>query len=175
MGFMVDKKLALILTLKQVNWIYISRPHFKSHFNNILNFTRRPQNSLSSFPCFSERLFILPKWFDESIDLSWSVRIMKGLILEHIPFSCHFWSNISKYYFHCLVMQYFTCKKIIFMLLHFLIWHLACLMFAVAIQWWRHGDIILMSTRTCYCSIKSLNSLTKFVECLISRYYTCGS
>jgi len=59
---------------------------------------------------------------------------MEGLILEHIPFSCHFWSHISKYYFHYLIMQYLICKNMIFVPLHILVWRLACLMFAVAVQ-----------------------------------------
>lgn len=107
MGFMVCRKSALILTLKDVNWVYLCRPKFKSHFNKILSFTPRPEKLLHVFLSLFlwAFFFIPPKLFDESVDLYWSLYIMKGLILERIPVSCHFWSHISKYYYHCLVLQ----------------------------------------------------------------------
>jgi len=60
MGFMVYRKSALILTLKEVNWVYFSTPNFKSHFNNILSFTPKPQKLLHVFLSLFLCAFVYP-------------------------------------------------------------------------------------------------------------------
>lgn len=172
MGFMVCRKSALILTLKDVNWVYLCRPKFKSHFNKILSFTPRPEKLLHVFLSLFLWAFFLSR---PSYLTNLSI-----FIEAYILWKASFW-NVSQspvtsdLISQNIIITALSCKSMIFMLLHILVWHVACLMFTVAVQWWRHGGIILMSICTYYCGIKSLNSLTKFVERLISRYDTCGS